>query len=48
MSAADQTRAQIAVLEENARRLLEKYDGFLPPLGYVMPMKSVPERLQTM
>ncbi|HTC57763.1 MAG TPA: CHASE3 domain-containing protein [Candidatus Sulfotelmatobacter sp.] len=35
MSAAgDQTRAQIAVIEENARLLLEKYDGFLPPLGY--------------
>ena len=33
-SAADQTRAQIAVIEENARLLLEKYDGFLPPLGY--------------
>jgi CHASE3 domain sensor protein len=35
MSAAgDQTRAQIAVIEENASLLLEKYDGFLPPLGY--------------
>jgi CHASE3 domain sensor protein len=35
MSAAgDQTRDQIAVIEENARLLLEKYDGFLPPLGY--------------
>jgi CHASE3 domain sensor protein len=35
MSAAgDQTRNQIAVIEENARLLLEKYDGFLPPLGY--------------
>ena len=33
-TAADQTRAQIAVIEENARLLLEKYDGFLPPLGY--------------
>jgi CHASE3 domain sensor protein len=33
-AAADQTRAQIAVIEENARLLLEKYDGFLPPLGY--------------
>jgi CHASE3 domain sensor protein len=33
-AAADQTRAQIAVIEENARMLLEKYDGFLPPLGY--------------
>ena len=30
----DQTRTQIAVIEENARLLLEKYDGFLPPLGY--------------
>lgn len=35
MSAAgEQTRAQIAAIEENARLLLEKYDGFLPPLGY--------------
>lgn len=35
MSAAgDQTREQIALIEENARLLLEKYDGFLPPLGY--------------
>jgi CHASE3 domain sensor protein len=33
-AAADQTRAQIAAIEENARLLLEKYDGFLPPLGY--------------
>ncbi|MGB6803276.1 MAG: CHASE3 domain-containing protein, partial [Candidatus Sulfotelmatobacter sp.] len=33
-AASDQTRAQIAVIEENARLLLEKYDGFLPPLGY--------------
>jgi CHASE3 domain sensor protein len=33
-AAGDQTRAQIAVIEENARLLLEKYDGFLPPLGY--------------
>jgi CHASE3 domain sensor protein len=33
-SAGDQTRAQIALIEENARLLLEKYDGFLPPLGY--------------
>ncbi len=33
-AAADQTRAQIAVIEENARLLLDKYDGFLPPLGY--------------
>jgi CHASE3 domain sensor protein len=33
-TAADQTRTQIAVIEENARLLLEKYDGFLPPLGY--------------
>jgi len=33
-AAADQTRAQIALIEENARLLLEKYDGFLPPLGY--------------
>ncbi len=33
-AAAHQTRAQIAVIEENARLLLEKYDGFLPPLGY--------------
>ena len=33
-AAADQTRALIAVIEENARLLLEKYDGFLPPLGY--------------
>ncbi len=34
MSAAgDQTRAQIAVIEENVSLLLEKYDGFLPPLG---------------
>jgi CHASE3 domain sensor protein len=30
----DQTGAQIAAIEENARLLLEKYDGFLPPLGY--------------
>ena len=30
----DQTRTQIAVIEENVRLLLEKYDGFLPPLGY--------------
>jgi tRNA/tmRNA/rRNA uracil-C5-methylase (TrmA/RlmC/RlmD family) len=33
-AAGDQTRAQIAVIEENASLLLEKYDGFLPPLGY--------------
>jgi CHASE3 domain sensor protein len=33
-TAAGQTRAQIALIEENARLLLEKYDGFLPPLGY--------------
>jgi CHASE3 domain sensor protein len=33
-AAADQTRAQIALIEENARLLLEKYDGFLPPVGY--------------
>lgn len=33
-AAADQTRAQIALIAENARLLLEKYDGFLPPLGY--------------
>jgi CHASE3 domain sensor protein len=33
-AASDQTRAQIAAIEENARLLLEKYDGFLPPLGY--------------
>jgi len=32
--AGDQTRAQIAVIEESVRLLLEKYDGFLPPLGY--------------
>lgn len=31
---AAQTRAQIAVIEENARLLLDKYDGFLPPLGF--------------
>ena len=31
---SDQTRAQIALIEENASLLLEKYDGFLPPLGY--------------
>ena len=30
----DQTRTQIAAVEENARLLLEKYDGFLPPAGY--------------
>ena len=30
----DQTRAQIAVIEENARLLLQKYGGFLPPVGY--------------
>ena len=30
----DQTRTEIAVIEENARLLLEKYGGFLPPLGY--------------
>ncbi len=34
-AASDQTRAQVAVIEENASLLLEKYDGFLPPLGYV-------------
>lgn len=33
-AAADQTRAQVALIEENASLLLEKYDGFLPPLGY--------------
>jgi CHASE3 domain sensor protein len=33
-SAGDQTRDQIAVIEENTSLLLEKYDGFLPPLGY--------------
>ncbi|MGB7133291.1 MAG: hypothetical protein WBD59_20940, partial [Candidatus Sulfotelmatobacter sp.] len=33
-AAASQTRVPIAVIEENARLLLEKYDGFLPPLGY--------------
>jgi CHASE3 domain sensor protein len=32
--ASDQTRIQIAIIEENAGLLLEKYDGFLPPLGY--------------
>jgi CHASE3 domain sensor protein len=31
---ADQSRNQIAMIEENARLLLEKYDGFLPPAGY--------------
>jgi cell division protein FtsL len=30
----DQTSAQLALIKENARLLLEKYDGFLPPLGY--------------
>ena len=30
----DQSRAQVAAVEENARLLLEKYDGFLPPAGY--------------
>jgi CHASE3 domain sensor protein len=30
----DQTRTQIEVIQENARLLLEKYDGFLPPAGY--------------
>jgi CHASE3 domain sensor protein len=30
----DQTSTQIAVIEENARLLLQKYGGFLPPLGY--------------
>jgi len=33
-AAADETRTQIAVIEENVSLLLEKYDGFLPPLGY--------------
>ncbi len=33
-AASDQTRAQIAVIEENVSLLLQKYDGFLPPLGY--------------
>jgi methyl-accepting chemotaxis protein len=30
----DQTGAQLALIEENARLLLEKYGGFLPPVGY--------------
>jgi len=30
----EQTRTQIALIEENARLLLEKYGGFLPPVGY--------------
>ena len=30
----DETRTKIAVIKENARLLLEKYGGFLPPLGY--------------
>jgi hypothetical protein len=30
----DQTRAQIAAIEENASMLLQKYGGFLPPVGY--------------
>ena len=30
----DQARASIAIIEENARLLLERYGGFLPPLGY--------------
>ena len=29
-----ETRAQIALIEENARLLLQKYGGFLPPVGY--------------
>lgn len=33
-SLGEQSRTEIAVIEENARLLLEKYDGFLPPLGY--------------
>lgn len=33
-AASDQTRTQIAIIEQNATLLLEKYDGFLPPLGY--------------
>jgi CHASE3 domain sensor protein len=31
---SEQTRSQIGRIEENARLLLEKYDGFLPPAGY--------------
>ena len=30
----DQTSTQIALIEENTRLLLEKYGGFLPPVGY--------------
>lgn len=30
----DQTRAQIALIEENAGLLLQKYGGFLPPVGF--------------
>ncbi len=33
-SALDHTRTEIAAIEENARLLLEKYGGFLPPLGF--------------
>jgi CHASE3 domain sensor protein len=33
-SALDHTRTEIAAIEENARLLLEKYGGFLPPVGY--------------
>jgi CHASE3 domain sensor protein len=33
-AASDQTRTQIALIEESASLLLQKYDGFLPPLGY--------------
>jgi CHASE3 domain sensor protein len=30
----DKARAWIAIIEENARLLVERYGGFLPPLGY--------------
>jgi CHASE3 domain sensor protein len=30
----DKAGASIAIIEENARLLLERYGGFLPPLGY--------------
>lgn len=30
----DQARVSIAIIEENARLLLQRYGGFLPPLGY--------------
>ena len=33
-AASEQTRAQIALIEESATLLLNKYDGFLPPLGF--------------